>query len=191
MIINVRGTSGSGKSTAVRKIMEQSPRIEKTFIQNRKNPVYYDLIWPEKTILVPGHYETACGGCDTIKTYDHLFQIIRAAHTVGKDVLFEGLLVAHDKKRCTELWDWLNREPGTFHIIEITNSLETCLRSVEERRQARKKPPTKPFNPDNTVRRYKEVIRSCEQLEALGITIHREKRGEVPALICELLGLPK
>lgn len=189
MILNIRGTSGSGKSTAVRKIMELAPRIEKIFTENRKNPLYYNLLWPDRTVLVPGHYETACGGCDTIKTYDDLFQIIRAAHIGNKDVLFEGLLVAHDKKRCKELFEWLGKDPSQFQIIEITETLETCLNSVEKRRSERKNPPKKPFNPDNTTRRYREVVRSCEQLEEFGIPIHRYTREEIPDVVCHLFGL--
>lgn len=191
-IINVRGTSGSGKSTAVRQVMDAATSIDRIYVEGRKNPLLYRLNWPQflEIVAVPGHYETPCGGCDTIKTYDQLFEIIRGEHKAGHHVLFEGLLVAHDKKRCTELWDWLEREPGMFNIIEITEPLEVCLASVEKRRSERKNPPSKPFNPDNTIRRYNEVVRSCEQLEAIGIEVYRKGREELESTIFELLGIP-
>lgn len=212
MIINIRGTSGSGKSTAVRRFMDLSPSTDRFFmkgsieihrkptkkepskeprIYQRKKPLGYRLKFPNCTVSVPGHYETQCGGCDTIPTYDMLFEIIRSEHRVGHHVLFEGVLVAHDVKRCTELWDWLKREPGAFNIIELTESLETCLASVEDRRairdEKRKKFPDKIIknilNPANTIRRYNEVIRSCVQLEELGVPIIRCGREEALEVI--------
>lgn len=189
MIINIRGTSGSGKSTAVRKVMEFAPIIEPEYIEGRKTPYFYRLRWPGCVISVPGSYISQCGGSDTIKTYDQLFEIVRSEHEQGHHVLFEGLLVAHDKKRCTELWDWLGRKPGSFAIIEIAEPLEVCLSSVEERRRNRPKPPTTPFNPANTIRRYEEVKRSCTILEALSIPIHRCARGQIPFTVFDLLGM--
>jgi ABC-type dipeptide/oligopeptide/nickel transport system ATPase component len=190
MIINIRGTSGSGKSTAVRQVMDLAHSTDRIYLKDRKNPLLYRLHWPgDKVISIPGHYETACGGCDTIKTYDQLFEIIKQEYKVGHHVLFEGLLVAHDKKRCTELFEWLLRDPLLFQIIELTETLETCLASVEKRRSERKNPPKKPFNPDNTTRRYKEVVRSCEQLEAIGVPVHRYKRDQVLEVIFHQFGI--
>lgn len=183
MIINVRGTSGSGKSTVVRKIIEQSPSTDRVFLKGRKQPLLYRLKFPDQVISIPGHYETACGGCDTIPTYDLLFQVIREEHAAGHTVLFEGLLVAHDKKRTLELWDWLERKPNLLQVIELTETLQVCLDSVEQRRASRKNPPKQPFNPANTVRRYSEVVRSCKILEEAGIKIHRCNRTDAVAMI--------
>lgn len=196
MIINVRGTSGSGKSTVVRKIIEQSPSTDKIFLKGRKQPLLYRLKFPGQVISIPGHYETPCGGCDTIPTYDLLFQIIREEHAAGHNVLFEGLLVAHDKKRTLELWDWLGRNPEQLQVLELTDPLQVCLDSVEKRRASRPVPlkppkkPKKPFNPANTIRRYDEVIRSCKILEAEGIPIHRYSRDAAPEVITQLFKLP-
>lgn len=228
MIINVRGTSGSGKSTVVRKIMQLAPARDTMYLKGairiekrdppeytRRLPLLYRLKWSNGMIVtVPGHYETACGGCDTIPTYDMLFDLIRREHSAGHHVLFEGLLVAHDKKRCGELWNWLSRDWNLFQIVELKDPLALCLDSVEKRREAayagameqyrarlaRRKPTSKaklpdeplnpPFNPDNTVRRYGEVVRSCEQLAELGIPVHRTLRDDAPQVIQQLLHIP-
>ncbi len=154
---------------------EPNPEIR---IYSRKKPLFYRLKFPGCTVSVPGHYESACGGCDTLPNYEMLFNIVRSEHSVGHHVLFEGVLVAHDVKRCTALWDWLKREPETFKIIELTETLETCLASVEQRRLGRKTPPKMAFDPGNTIRRYSEVTRSCEQLAELDIPIIRCGREE-------------
>ncbi len=212
MIINVRGTSGSGKSTVVRKVMDLAPARDTIFMKGtvpiarkptkknpnpevrlykRKQPLFYRLKWPDgKIVSIPGHYESPCGGCDTIPTYDMLFEIIRSEHKAGHHVLFEGLLVAHDKKRCTEFWDWLGRKQDVFHIIELDDPLELCLQSVQKRRDSREHASKTDFTPDNTIRRYDEVIRSCKVLEELGIPVHRYKRDAAPSVIKYLLQLP-
>ncbi len=154
---------------------EPNPEIR---IYRRDKPLFYRLKFPSYIVSVPGHYESECGGCDNIPTYEMLFNIIRSEHAVGHHVLFEGLLVAHDVKQCTALWEWLQRKPGSFKIIELTESLDTCLASVEGRRASRKNPPKQPFKPENTIRRYGEVIRSCEQLAELGIPILKCNRDE-------------
>lgn len=191
-IINVRGTSGSGKSTVVRKIMAMAPSKDTGYQTDgrRRQPLWYTLKFPSFNIVIPGHYETACGGCDTLKTYDHLFEIIRSAHSCGMHVLFEGLLVAHDKKRTLELWDWLKRDPAQLQVLELTDPLEVCLESVEKRRASRANPPKAPFNPANTSRRYGEVQRSCVILEGEGIPIHRYPRDAAPAVIAHLFKIP-
>ena len=210
MIINVRGTSGSGKSTVVRAIMALAPARDTIYMKKsieirpkptkktpnpearvyaRKLPLFYRMKWPNGQIVsIPGHYETACGGCDTLPTYDILFEIIRSEHAAGHDILFEGVLVAHDKKRCGELWDHLGQDPALFQIVELRDSLQVCLDSVQKRRDDRGAKTA--FSPDNTIRRYREVVRSCEQLEALGIPIHRTLRDDAPAVIQHLLQIP-
>lgn len=170
--------------------MDLAPARDTLKVKGRKQPLLYRLKWPKMTITVPGHYETPCGGCDTIPTYDMLFQIIREEYSAGHHVLFEGLLVAHDKKRTLELWDWLLRDPALFQVVELTDTLEVCLESVEKRRNSRAKPPKNPFNPANTTRRYGEVVRSCVQLEEQGIPIHRYMREDAPEVIRNLFKIP-
>lgn len=191
MIIQIRGTSGSGKSTAVRALIELAARkasvkAPKDFPAKRKNPVGYTLEFNggSKPVAILGHYETACGGVDTLPSYDFIFGMIRHFHAEGFDVVFEGLLAAHDKKQCTALWEGIGKKDLT--ILELIEPLQVCLDSVKARRAARGADPDT-FNPDNTVRRYKEVVSSCLKLEAIGIPVHRVGRGECLEKMLELL----
>jgi ABC-type dipeptide/oligopeptide/nickel transport system ATPase component len=192
MILNIRGTSGSGKSTAVRAIMALSTNImpikaDPVILgKKRKNPLAYLMECGGARVGVMGHYAADCGGCDTLPNYELTFELIKERHRDGYHVLFEGLLVAHDKKQCKALWEWLGRKD--FAILELTETLETCLSSVRERR-ARKGADPDTFNPQNTIRRYQEVVRSCQQLEEHGIPVHRVTREQCVPKITELLGL--
>ena len=64
MIVQVRGTSGSGKSYVVHKILQKDlgwePITEKWGKINRKIPLYY--ISGDGKIAVAGSYGAVCGG---------------------------------------------------------------------------------------------------------------------------------
>lgn len=104
MIIQLRGTSGSGKSTIVKHVMQRFPRIVKLHREGRRQPIGY-LCGDDKglRLQIIGHYETACGGCDTITSLDDVYQQVTQAATFGYDVLYEGIMASGEYKRCVEL----------------------------------------------------------------------------------------
>ena len=105
MIINLRGTSGSGKSTVVRRVMEKYSQastgaINPQFSDGRKQPIGYACLPPDadvQPLWIPGHYETACGGCDTLKTVDQVYKEVTSAAELSYSVLFEGLMIQEAK----------------------------------------------------------------------------------------------
>lgn len=158
------------------------------FPKKRRTPVGYRLEYSNgRSIFVPGHYESACGGCDTLPSYKVTFGLIKHFHGAGYHVVFEGLLAAHDKKQTLAVWEAIGRKG--IAILELTEPLAVCLDSVKARRTARGSDP-ETFNPANTERRYAEVVRSCQQLEKKGIPIHRVDRAGCVAMVVALLGLP-
>jgi hypothetical protein len=193
MIIQIRGTSGSGKTTIVKQIMELYDKpIRKCFRQGRKQPLYYRLTHPNKgpELAVIGHYETKCGGCDTISTpgqsYPIIFDTIRRNYLEHRDVLFEGLLISGDVRWTKELKD------SGLRIIELDVSLEECLASVNERRRQRLEKAGKefvPVNPNNTTVKHKLITRSCNLLKEHGIPVERLSRKEAIDKIIEWLNL--
>lgn len=162
MIIQIRGTSGSGKSTIVKQILGFSETVKPVMRTGRKQPIAYRIGF-DPEIAIIGHYETKCGGCDTISTpgqsYPIIFDLIRHNAEAGRNVLFEGLLISGDVKWSSQLVDL------DFRIIELTTSLEQCLESVNTRRMARLGDKFTPLNPLNTVTKHKLIQRSCEKLE--------------------------
>jgi ABC-type dipeptide/oligopeptide/nickel transport system ATPase component len=200
-IVNIRGTSGSGKSTAVRAIMNLSIEAAvKTgrlgvnpfyadpavFGKKRKNPLFYLCEFPgHPDVAVLGHYGADCGGCDTLPNYEFIMNLIWERYQEGQHVIFEGLLLSHDKKQVTALYERLGKKD--FTVLELTETLETCLASVRERRVRKGDSPD--FNTANTVRRHGEVIRASLQLEERGIPVRRVSRAECVPAVLELLGL--
>jgi cytidylate kinase len=155
MVINVRGTSGSGKSTIVRGIMEKGIVVP---IGAEKRPDGYivQILGRERNLYVVGPYLTACGGCDAIATQDEICDRIRAYATLG-DVLLEGLLMANIFGRYAAIDRELN-EKGVHCIWGFLDTpLEVCIERVKGRRAERGKNLNE-FNPENTTRKHVDTV---------------------------------
>jgi len=189
VIINIRGTSGSGKSTLVRSIraLYKGPTV-KFHEEGRKQPIGYvhhrgstdPQYWTKgRPLGLVGHYETDCGGCDTIDKMERIFELVLQAHKQGMDVLFEGLLISADVNRVVDLMKCV--EPNTLHVIALDVPIEECLDSVNARRlnKHRRKHGEEsdhlakpPVNPKNTIAKHKGVKQSCERLRTAGVPVH-------------------
>lgn len=166
IIIQIRGTSGSGKSTAMSAIMK-STEWDGVFVKGRKKPLYYracDYHW-----VVLGHYESPCGGGDTIGSARAIYDLIRSlppAATVHRGisvVLVEGLLLSEDVRWTTQL----KEEGNDVRVLFLTTSLERCLRQIRSRRLEAGN--EKPLNEDNTRNRVGVIERArVKLLERLG-----------------------
>lgn len=162
MIIKLLGTSGSGKSTLIRKVVEHYPDHEDRFVEGRKQPLYtyhYDKNNDDRRVLVvPGHYNSPCGGCDTINDMDEIFRIVRDAADDEFDVLMEGLIVSTETKRTRKLVE----DNYPFLCVHMDLDLQLCVDSVNLRRKA--KNPDKPnVNPRNTELKHKTLKRVMEK----------------------------
>ena len=200
MIVNVRGTSGSGKSWLVRSILELYDTKLPFFVGDRKRPVGYlfkrthvdGIVRANKRDLwVPGHYETPCGGCDTIPTLDMVFDLVRRGHDHGHDVLFEGLLVNSDRNRTVDM----HKEGLPLTIVTLATSVEVCLSSVQDRRDERAKNrkggpgEAKPLNPRNTTNRHALATKNHEVFREKGLTSWLLDREEAATMVRSYLKL--
>jgi hypothetical protein len=182
-IVNIRGTSGAGKSTVVRNVMQHYRSMLPNFIADRRQPITYILASPEVEIplLVPGHYETACGGCDTLKTVDQAYQLVRAAAESKFHVLFEGIMVQDDVMRAIAL-----SAVHPLTVIRLTTPIEVCLEGIQSRRD--KRGDTRVLNPKNTIARDKSVKRNCDRLREAGVEVLDLDREQAFATILQRFG---
>lgn len=185
MIINIRGTSGSGKSHIVRAIMDQCTGREPDFVEGRRRPLFYTMWQPTaprpEVLAVIGHYETPCGGCDTIPSLDRIYEVIRKQVDNGFDVIYEGLLLSAEVNRAVALGNDFN-----MAVIALDVPLQECIDSVNKRRWA--KNPDKPgVNPKNTEAKWKQTRRALERIGEAGIPTYSLKRDAALRMIPELL----
>ena len=136
MIIQIRGTSGSGKTWAMKRVMELLGPRSAVYVAGRKQPLYYQF--PEDAhipttwaVYVLGHYEIACGGCDTLGSARETFDVwaklrseVSLPHT-----LMEGLLLSEDSK-----WTLEMNKVDEVRVIYLTTPVEQCLERIRSRR---------------------------------------------------------
>lgn len=190
MIINLRGTGGAGKSHLVRRIMELYDKRDAKFIEGRKRPIGYvcsrskvDMETVGPPLYVPGHYETPTGGCDTIQLIDDVYAFVNLAAKNGHDVLFEGIMIGDDVRRCVEL----HRDYKVM-VIALNTPLEECLKGIQQRRDARGD--DKPLNPKNTISRADRLKRSMmPRLKDAGVDTRWLSREEAFETVKKALAL--
>lgn len=156
MIINIRGTNGSGKTYLARQLIGPNPQL-------------VDLLWypsptkkdPERKASVEGYgqpgevvaigsYKQGCGGMDTIPSFDLQQRGVRAAydwkrpqtdHLLTRSgrpehIVCEGVLAS------TVAGSWLNFFCGfnkdEVLIAYLDTPLEVCLERIRQRQIAAK-----------------------------------------------------
>lgn len=153
MIISLRGTHGSGKSTVVKTLLN---RYNATEIPGEKKPdgYWFNIPWLTKPVHVVGSYRTACGGCDSIQPYSLIWPRVEAYAEKGH-VLFEGALVSSSYGNIGRSSEKFGDE---IVFAFMDTPLETCLKRIEARRLT--KGNQKPLNPKSTTEKMKNVQRS-------------------------------
>ena len=144
VIINPRGTGGSGKTELARRILSDYGWGKDGIVQplrreGRERPIGYRLRHPlgGRPLIVLGHYERTSGGCDTIPLtdggLDEIFRLADASATGGHDVLLEGAACSVEYSRSAVL-----ARRHRLHVLHLSTSLEQSVRNLVARRRARK-----------------------------------------------------
>lgn len=181
--INVRGTGGSGKSTLVRNIMARYPQKQACFIPGRRQPISYLLSRPGVPDLrVIGHYETACGGCDTVTSPDVVYTFVNDAVRAGEHVLFEGIIIGDDVTRAVDL-----KKVTDLYVIALNTPLEVCIAGIQARRDARGE--TKPLSEKNTRDRADRLKRIMARLKDASVNARWMSRDDALAEVAGILGV--
>jgi len=129
MIVSLRGTNGSGKSTIIRSVMKMYEIVEPIRVPDRRKPIGYKLDIPT-SLYIPGHYEIANGGIDTLKSLDEAYDLIRHHHDAGFNVLYEG------KNRTDGATRLMKFDPCEVTIIIVDHPVHLCVESVRARGHA-------------------------------------------------------
>jgi hypothetical protein len=141
VIVNPRGTSGSGKTELVRRIAAEygwnDGAANPIHREGRERPIAYHLPHPlgHRPLLLLGDYRATSGGCDTIRLadggMDEAFRLADHYAARGHDVLLEGLLLSSEYHRSTML-----AALHKFYIIHLDTPLDRCISNVIARQRA-------------------------------------------------------
>lgn len=169
VIVNIRGTSGSGKSTIAFEFLKRFPSEELTGKDGkikgyRVNTSSAGLSYD---VFILGKYTTACGGLDACPTQAEAGELATKAYEMGGHVLAEGLLAsaAGPKGAFTDAI----YQTGAAVFAVLDTPLQTCLDRVRARRLA--KGNDKPFNEKNTRDKYTQVHSTAKALHAIGYDV--------------------
>lgn len=168
MIIQIRGTSGSGKSTVVRRILNYFGSWSFQYIKGRKKPLFYTH---SNGLVILGHYESPCGGCDTIGSARAIYDLIQRLQ--APRVLCEGLLLSEDVKWSSQL--------DNLRALFLTTPVEVCLARIRVRRLAAGN--NKPLSEKNTRNRVAIIERARVKLLAAGILCQRCSQRQAAKII--------
>lgn len=189
MILILIGTSGSGKSTIARRLMDSYAFREPKFVEKRKRPLYYSLAHGTKgpkSLVVLGHYESPCGGADTIKTATELFDLAALHDSDGTNVFMEGVLLYSYAVRIKALKD-SGHEVVVFGLNE---PLEECARSVLARRAEKGNTEEVGGNfHKNLAAKHKGAMACLYRLDGLGVPTVTGSRAKVEEELRRRLGL--
>lgn len=179
MIIQVRGTSGSGKSTVVRRVMDAG-KWEPVHVPGRKRPLYYRSVTPGRpSVAVLGHYESPCGGCDTIGSARAVWELVCDIRPKFRAVVCEGLLLSEDVK-------WALQTPDLYVLFLVT-PLTECLGRIRARRAAAGN--EKPFSEHNTANRVGVIERARVKLIEAGVPCRRCTSDQAPEIVLNWIRL--
>ena len=134
-IVQVRGASGSGKTSLVRAVMAELGTPNRWRVEGRKQPIALTFPRPGlRPLCVVGNYaeSVATGGVDTITDKETPYAIARKAANQGFDVLLEGIFIS------IEYWRTLYLHEDGFrrYDVFIDLNVDECTEQVYRRQEA-------------------------------------------------------
>lgn len=166
MIINIRGTSGSGKSTVAFTLLKNFPH-EKVLDDAGKILGYKVDAGLSKPVFIVGKYETKCGGCDTIPTQQEAADRAVRFHNEGGHALMEGLLASAAGPKGAVTATISNTNAAVFAILDTP--IDVCLERVRQRRLARGD--ERPLNETNTRDKWQQTRQTAKAMFELGYDV--------------------
>lgn len=158
MIINIRGTHGSGKSTIIKNMLTRY-NAEHIPVEFPDKPDGYRFPLDNgKQVYVVGSYKNACGGCDSIQPYGLIWPRVLKYAECGH-VLFEGALVSSSYGNIGRDSEVFGQD---FVFAFLDTPLEVCLDRIRQRRAA--KGNNKPLDPKNTQYKFDNIQRSIGKI---------------------------
>lgn len=194
MILNITGTSGSGKSYIVRHLMrlgkarpDYPPEAAPNLLgQYGVRPLGYWLDTPSGAAYVMGHYEVPSGGCERLLgslgwTTEQVFAKIRRQDDAGAHVIYEGVLMG----RIGEVLK-MHAEGRRILVVHLNVAFEECVAAIEARRAVRGD--ARPLNLKHTTNKFRETAGQARKLAEAGVAVRSEGRAEALRACVEAFG---
>jgi hypothetical protein len=156
---------------------------EAVYVEKRKKPLYYKMVFNETPVIVLGHYEAACGGGDTIGSAPKIYKLTEELSEKYKSytgklpiILWEALIPSEDV-----IWTVKTLEWDTPIVYYLTTSLDTCFEQIKQRRLLEGN--TKEVDRYKTSTRMPSIERSRVRLLEQGVKCVRCSSNQASKLI--------
>lgn len=173
VVVSLRGTNGAGKSTLVRAVTSRLRLAYHDTAPGRRAPL--GTVWWKPgderssgvsgSLYVPGHYEIANGGVDTLPDLTTAYRAIADYAESKVDVLYEGKNLSDGPARLVALHNDVREHGVQCCAVLVQPPLEQCVASVRARGHSIKE--------DTIERLYRKSITDCMALERYGVDVHR------------------
>jgi hypothetical protein len=184
MLISIRGTNGSGKSSVITELFDHGNYAPLFGVLGIKQPEAYKLLLKgvKKPLFVLGPYLTPTGGLDRVQPYDLILDLIKKYAEKGH-VLFEGVIVSSSYGRVGQLMETYGPEEAVMAFMDTP--LEQCIANVKKRRGARDD--EREFNPANLTSKYNQIVKSrVKMLDEKKVRVVDLKFGKATGQILDL-----
>ena len=183
VIINIAGTSGSGKTHLIREFLSWvgEATCKPQYIAGRKPPIGYTFGIEGVLFFLMGAYEDAdTAGCDTIRDVVQIFDLIREK-AKRYHVIYEGLIVMNHT-RGPQLAAEYGKE---FVILQLDVPYATCVASINSRRSARGQ--GRLLDKKNTKGNFVRAANYCTKMQAQGARVIKVRRDAALEKLLELV----
>lgn len=161
MIVNIRGTNGSGKSTVARALIGMAqPAVPVYGVLGPRQPEAYRLALPGcvRSAAVLGPYLAPTGGCDCLASYAQLVGLLEKYRRTGH-VVFEGAWLSDAWGR---VGAYLDGHSADVLLAFMDTPLDVCLQRLTARRV---EACTLRSLSAKTSKRYQDILRVRRKVE--------------------------
>lgn len=171
MIVNIRGTNGSGKSTVVKTFLQRYPYAEIYGVLGPRRPEAYKVRLPGRWLYVIGPYHSNVGGVDNLKDVagcsEKLVELLERYRRQGH-VIFEGVVLS---TFYGAVGDWLRGHKNESVVVFLDTAIETCLASLAARKSGHR-------GTKNVESKVNAITRVRERMAADGIRTELLRRED-------------
>lgn len=178
-VISIRGSNGAGKTWVARKVMDRAVFKKKITLDNGVLVNVFDKF------VILGSYDRVCGGCDTIKTPQLVWDAVVECAAYA-NVIYEGVIVGNVYEPTIVLNHRLQELGARLLPICLNTPFDRCVENVNTRRAVERKPPIE--KTENILTNDKKNISSARKLHAAGLEPHWVSSEEAVEIICKELG---
>ena len=180
MIVNIRGTNGSGKTTVINGVLSKFKPVPIYGLMGPRKPEAYRLDrGKKKPLFVIGPYDgTPTSGVDNVSTkgLEALIELL-AKYDARGHVLFEGAMISTNVGL---LGYWLADRKERVVIAQLDTSVEDCFAGVASRRRAAGHAEKTPIH---LAGHWDTIKRACVNLTTLGVCVKPISRSGGAAMI--------